>query len=64
MSVGLINRTALREAILEAAAEWQINRQRIPTELIETLKEDFRKQIKMRVASTLISTKSKKISGE
>lgn len=61
MSVGLINSKRLKKVIREAAAEWHINRKRIPTSLIETLEEDFHKQIKMRVASTLNSTKTKPV---
>ena len=57
MSRPLINRRDLRSLILSTAAEWQINRQRIPSSLIQTLEEDFRKQVSVRTASLLNSSK-------
>jgi hypothetical protein len=53
VSATLIVRSRVRKRALEVAGEWQLQRTRIPQELLQVLEEDFNKQITVRVMAML-----------
>lgn len=53
MSASFIIRRRLRAAVLKCCAEWRIERQRVPGNIIKTLEADFAQQVQTRVLAML-----------